>query len=376
MIPEGTTHEQKRQIEYHGANSNIKSRELLISKRIWGVDYSYLPLFQVGRTGLTTRERPCCPFQSVRFRARLVLGTLFGEMKKDQISNILSPQQRELLMNLLPLARIATSGCSRHLPVRPRTHSVIIGPSGGGKSHLARSIGSFLDLPVLVINVSSWVVLSAKNEPWTYSLICEWLGTLDKKGGIIVLDEVEKSQGEGWMAHVRLEIHDLLDGIIPHAARLPSAPADDGCSFDHCEVLTERLRNHVFIVACGAWQKTWREKSRTLGFREGTSGMANPSREDLLESISPELFQRFRSVIGWLSPMGHSDYLAVSQKIEKQISDPQTRKAWNRLAGPSIAEAVAAGLGMRIFEELMLSAVLESQEQNQSGPNDLQLPEI
>lgn len=86
--------------------------------------------------------------------------------------NILSPQQKAALQQLLPIARIATSGAVAGLPVRPRSHTLLIGPSGSGKSFIARELASKLSLPLLLINVSSWVVLSAKNEPWTASTIC------------------------------------------------------------------------------------------------------------------------------------------------------------------------------------------------------------
>ena len=87
-----------------------------------------------------------------------------------------------------------------------------------------------LGISTLVINVSSWVVLSAKNEPWTYSEICSWLDANGSAGGILVLDEIDKLTSNGdtsWLNHIILEIHDLLDGIIPLAARLPSQPEYD-----------------------------------------------------------------------------------------------------------------------------------------------------
>ena len=152
-------------------------------------------------------------------------------MKHNNTHTILSLQQQEVLRQLLPIARIATSGAVGNLPVRPRTHTLLVGPSGAGKSHIAREIGRMLGIPTLVINVSSWVVLSAKNEPWTFSEICSWLDGSCSSGGILVLDECDKLTSEGdssWLGHIILEIHDLLDGIIPLAARLPNQPDTDG----------------------------------------------------------------------------------------------------------------------------------------------------
>lgn len=92
-------------------------------------------------------------------------------MKKNNAHTILSPQQETVPRQIIPIAGIATSGAAGDLPVHPRTQTLLIGPSGSGKSFMTREIGRRLNLPVLLINVSSWVVLSAKNEPWTSSTI-------------------------------------------------------------------------------------------------------------------------------------------------------------------------------------------------------------
>ena len=308
---------------------------------------------------------------------------------------LLSPQQCALLTRLLPVARIATSRCREDLPVRLRTHSLIVGPSGSGKSHLGRSLGASLtdcfgkrlpDVSVLVVNVSSWVVLSARNEPWTYSSICQWLDSLQDDGGILVLDEIcaLDNATDPWIGHVRQEVQQLLDGIIPLAARMPSLPPKDGwettsdapSEWVQRETLARRLRDRVFLLACGAWQHAWRSNFRQIGYGSGPSALEPPSREQILTAIEPELRQRFRNEIGWLPPMTIADYLSVSAKIASQISDQRIRTAWNRLAGPAIDEAVAGGLGMRVFEELMLAALLDTQVLEHSGSDCSYLPEM
>ncbi len=307
-------------------------------------------------------------------------------MKTNRNSNILSPQQQALLTGLLPVARIATSGCRQDLPVQVRTHSLIIGPSGGGKSYMAKSLGELLSIPILIINVSSWVVLSAKNEPWTFSLICQWLDSLQDRGGIIVLDEIcALDRKSDWITYIRLEVHDLADGIIPLAARLPSPSSDNLWGDDppneppdsiQREVLAKRLRERVFILACGAWQHAWRSNSRQIGFGSATAALEPPSRAQILESIEPELRQRFRNEVGWLPPLAYSDYVKVSAQIANRISDKRLQNAWNRLAGPAIEEAVAGGLGMRVFEELMLSALLDTHDRDEPTQVALHQPEI
>lgn len=125
-------------------------------------------------------------------------------------------------------------------------------------------------------------------------------------------------------------------------------------------MLTARLTNKVFVLGCGAWQAAWSGNSRKIGFEGESSSPEKPSRLQILDSISPEIRQRYRDEICWLEPMRTDEYESVSTQIAQALNDPAMRKTWNRLAKPAIHRAVAGGLGMRIFEELMLSVLLES----------------
>lgn len=289
---------------------------------------------------------------------------------------ILSPQQQSVINELIPIARIATSGVRSGMPFPPRTHSIIIGPSGGGKSFLASSIGKQLDIPIMIINVSSWVVLSAKNEPWTLSTICEFIYK-SPNGSVIVLDEADKVsyRSTDWGATIFCELLGLLDGVIPQATKLP-IDMDDMSSWEfpqpnppvlvEREVLEKRLRERVFIVGCGAWQNAWRSNSRQIGFPMGKSSIEPPSRDQIISSMEPELRQRFRSKACWLPPMSRSDYQSVSDSIVMSIPNPEVRRVWCALADATIEQAVADGLGMRVFEELMLTSMLETIKSRES----------
>lgn len=268
--------------------------------------------------------------------------------------------------------------------MQPRCHTLIIGPSGSGKSFIAKALGAQLGISTMVINVSSWVVLSARNEPWTFSSICQWLDSLNG-GGILVLDEIDKIGGTtDWQSYIRLEAHDLLDCVIPLAARLPSVEQDNPWDLQpnvfpnaDRETLARKLRERVFILGCGAWQSAWNSNSGTLGFSaNAASTIEPPGRNQILNSIEPKLRQRFRNEVCWMTPMGRTDYHTVSSDIAKRINHPGTRRAWNRLAGPAIEQAVTAGLGMRVFEELMLSALLETPVVNEPTSGDFELPDM
>ena len=329
-----------------------------------------------------------CPTEPCAFALGSFWDFFLAEMKTNTTpkQNLLSPQQDALLSRLLPVARIATSVRREDLPVQLKTNSIIAGPSGNGKNFLASVLAERVGVPFIVINVSSWVVLSARNEPWTFSSICQWLDSLQDCGGILVLDEIcaLDNTTDPWIGHVRQEVQQLLDAIIPLAARMPGLPPEDDwettsdapSEWVQRETLARRLRDRVFILACGAWQHAWRSNSRQIGYGSGPSALEPPSREQILTAIEPELRQRFRNEIGWLPPMTMDDYLSVSARIANRISDQRIRTAWNRLAGPAIDEAVAAGLGMRVFEELMLAALLDSQVPEHAGSDCSHLLEM
>ncbi|MFT3991219.1 MAG: AAA family ATPase [Luteolibacter sp.] len=300
---------------------------------------------------------------------------------------ILSPQQETALQTLLPVARIATSGIRAGLPVTPRTHTLIIGPSGSGKSFLGRKLGEVLGIPVLVINVCNWMVAGARSDQWTSSMIADWLDRLPG-GGILVLDELDKlGAGEGsyggsdWNRNTILEIFDWLDGVVPSSAKLPleSIEAEELFTPDAGRNQREKLgtiiRERVMILGVGAWQSAWRSNARQLGFNAAKESLlpAPPSREQILQSIYPELRQRFRDDIVLLPAMLPDDYAKVAREIAQKIP-PKLVPAWKKEIGGVLRRAADGSLGMRALEELLLTALVLSGAGNE--PSEAPAPQI
>jgi len=287
---------------------------------------------------------------------------------------ILSPQQQRVVEQLLPVAQIATDGSREGMAIMPRCHSLIVAPSGVGKSHVARVISNILSVPSLVLNVGSWVLLSHKSETWTWTHIVDWLANL-QFGGVLVLDEIDKcAGGSEWSNYLRLEIHSLLDSVIDTTIPIPNQlndfllgnPWSESPDQSATQVrggLEKVLRERVMVIGCGAWQSAWRGNARQMGFSNGgTENLPeSPSRAQILASIEPELRQRFRNAIIFMHPMSKADYFCVAKSIEKIIPH-HVLPAWTHLVEDAIQQAVESTLGMRVFEELLLQAMVMSRD--------------
>ena len=68
--------------------------------------------------------------------------------------------------------------------------------------------------------------MGSKEHENTWRTILDFLNNNTR--GIIVLDELDKlDSAESWISYIRLEIHDLLDGVIPAALDVDKKDDDD-----------------------------------------------------------------------------------------------------------------------------------------------------
>jgi ATP-dependent Clp protease ATP-binding subunit ClpA len=279
---------------------------------------------------------------------------------------VLSPGQERALEKLRPLVDLATSGICKRLPFRPRTSALLIGPSGSGKSHLARELARQSNMPFWEANMGSWIVAGARCETHTFESLANWV--FQNESGIIFIDELDKLLGSGagggseWLNFVRLEAFDVLDGRVPDAAVVSAgiSKLEELTGIDTGELtrdlmmteIREKLRTRFFIIGAGAWMGGWQENRQQLGFNVTASADRRPDRRQILQSISPELLQRFRRDIIYLDPMSKRDYQTVAASIMARL--PRTLvESFVRACTPAIEVALEESLGMRIFEEVL-----------------------
>jgi hypothetical protein len=245
---------------------------------------------------------------------------------------------------------------------RPRGHTLLVGPSGAGKTHLARQVARELDVPLLALSVSGWVLVecSKRGAGATWPSIFRFLERNHcGDGAMIFIDEIDKiGQPTEWETFLRLEIFQLLDGTIPNDLRLSRDDDDEVISPKLvCEV-GEFLARRTFVVAAGAFQHIWEERNRpALGFKTAPTELMQPELSELARTLPRELTNRFRSSVLALPSLLESDYHSIL-RIASQKVPPFLRETFVRLGERRIPLALANQQGVRFLEEILLDTLI------------------
>lgn len=134
---------------------------------------------------------------------------------------------------------------------KPRTHMLLAGMSGVGKTFSVIEAARLELLPIFSVTLPSWVVLGGRGAQ-TLCCINKWLVS-NPQGGIIHIDEVDKipldykDGNSSWFSAVRNEIIRLLD------CHVDSFPGYES------ELVKSSLRRSL-IVASGTFQELFRSQ--------------------------------------------------------------------------------------------------------------------
>lgn len=170
----------------------------------------------------------------------------------------LTASQRAVVSELKKMLYLKIYHPNKAKSVRLRSHILIAGPSGTGKSEAVRHFAQNLRLPLMGISLMNWTVFGAKAEPHTGRCLNAFLSQHDY--GVIFLDEINKLRNEhlenSWFMGVFSEVLCLLD-------------ADDrleGIGIEPDNI--RKLRESFLIIAAGAWQDEWNacQPKPTAGF--------------------------------------------------------------------------------------------------------------
>ena len=220
-----------------------------------------------------------------------------------------------------------------------RATPLIVAASGTGKTFIVRHFAEISKLPLLHLDVTSWVPNGATNRPYTLEVVAQWLRA--QNSGVIALDELDKVEGgaiggsSSWNRHIRGELFAMIDRrIIGVAGWSPE--------------LNEKLGNFL-TVGLGTWQHLHRRKP-AAGFRSRPAESIDVMREN--DSIPEELAFRFSSPAIYLTTPEPAEFARRIAKIHRALSTPAPSDI-ARLAH----EAHESGFGMRWLESYVSEAI-------------------
>ncbi|MDD5198222.1 MAG: AAA family ATPase [Terrimicrobiaceae bacterium] len=275
--------------------------------------------------------------------------------------------QSAAYQELLIRAQTYFAGHWRHLPIKTRWHSLIIGPTGGGKSALGTILAAETGAALLRINVTGWMPSGAHNRAVaeTISTIIEHIHSHPKS--ILFLDEIDKVGYETpWNSYIRGELFEILDGVFPVGAKGTEdsslAVDDQGTlSLSQRNTLAEKLCTTTFVIGAGTFQDFYEAQggSGQIGFQPEHQTLLQsfgPTPEIIAKKLPREVVNRFNSSLLLIPQLDPSHYKLIAHQAEQSLPS-WIQPAFREAASVRLTQAIAARSGCRFVEEALSDAL-------------------
>lgn len=311
-----------------------------------------------------------CPESNGPKRPPPVTGAVFRPPFQTRItpSNMkIFSHQAAAYQELLLRAQTYFEGNWRDLPIKTRWASLVLGPTGAGKSALGMMLSADTAASLLRVNVSGWMPSGAHNRAVaeTISTIIDHIHRHQKT--ILFLDEIEKIWHQtSWNSYIKGELFEILDGNLPTGAK---GIGDGGLDTDEEGTLTysqtasvvEKLRSSTFILGAGTFQDFYEEQSSSaqIGFHpehRHKSPTSGPTADIIAKKLPRELLNRFDSSLLFLPPLEPHHYQLIAQQAEQSLP-AWIQPAFRAAAAGRINQAIAARSGCRFIEEALSDAL-------------------
>jgi ATP-dependent Clp protease ATP-binding subunit ClpA len=248
--------------------------------------------------------------------------------------------QGEAVERVVSSIKLSRSGLRGH--DRPSGAFLFAGPTGVGKTELAKQLANVLNVPFIRYDMSEYMEKHAVSR--LIGAPPGYVGFED--GGLLVdairkqphavllLDEIEKAHSD--LFAILLQVMDHATLTDPHGRK-----AD--------------FRHVVLVLTTNAGSKN--VSNRRLGFAE--SGTGGSARGAIEKTFSPEFRNRLDAIL-YFKPLGHKEILQVVDKFanelqalltEKKVKLSLTAAARNWLAEKGFDPNMGARPMARVFEE-------------------------
>jgi len=268
--------------------------------------------------------------------------------------------QRPAYEELVSRAKMYFSSTWCDLPIVPRFHSLVAGPTGTGKSALVARLAEAIGGKLMRISAPNWMPLGANNRGTRETMLEIAKHIMGSDKSIIFVDEIDKIYHDSaWKSYVRNEIFDLLDGRIPAGLDLDEedSPLTAVC------LLETRIRHQTFIVAAGTFQSFFESASISkIGFSEqGEIQIPELDASEIAQRLPRELTNRFHSKLILLHQLREEDY----QHLLRLAADSMPswlQPFFSKAAQRQLPLALKTRKGCRFVEEVLLEALHDAKK--------------
>lgn len=261
----------------------------------------------------------------------------------------MSISQQETIKALQQYRQLSLKTCSV-LGIRPKTHQLLVGPTGCGKTAAVRALSDVAQVPWIGISCPSWIPFGANQQKPTLTVLSQFL--LENETAIIMLDEIDKACPRGkalfnytWTLCIFTEILALLDAD----QRLLTLGFN-------ATSLSRLQSGRIFIIGAGSWQHS---RPKVTAYPGRPSFHSNEISISGSEGIPEEIANRFNSNPLYMTYPSAAEFGFAIELIRKQL---QLEKL-GILEGIKLAqEAESSNLGVRWLEEYIAKLQLSEDE--------------